>query len=82
MKITIIGYKNHALRLKSILNKLGYDNVVNYNYHTDSLEDMKLINSTWYHTDSLEDSDVYFISSPKLFLISLDELSSLLELSA
>jgi predicted dehydrogenase len=48
MKITIIGYKNHALRLKSILNKLGYDNVVNYNYHT----------------DSLEDSDVYFISSP------------------
>ena len=48
MKISIIGYKNHALRLKSILNKLGYDNVVNYNYHT----------------DSLEDSDVYFISSP------------------
>ena len=48
MKITIIGYKNHALRLKSILNKLGYDNVVNYNHHT----------------DSLEDSDVYFISSP------------------
>ena len=48
MKITIIGYKNHALRLKSILNKLGYDNVVNYNYHT----------------DTLEDSDVYFISSP------------------
>ena len=39
MKITIIGYKNHALRLKSILNKLGYDNVVNYNHHTDSLED-------------------------------------------
>ncbi len=48
MKITIIGYKNHALRLKSILNKLGYDNVVNYNYHT----------------DTLEDSDAYFISSP------------------
>ena len=39
MKITIIGYKNHALRLKSILNKLEYDNVVNYNYHTDTLED-------------------------------------------
>ncbi len=50
MKITIIGYKNHALRLKSILNKLGYDNVVNYNHHTD-----------WNHTD---DSDAYFISSP------------------
>jgi predicted dehydrogenase len=50
MKITIIGYKNHALRLKSILNKLGYDKVVNYNYHTH-----------WHHRD---DSDVYFISSP------------------
>ena len=50
MKITIIGYKNHALRLKSILNKLGYDNVVNYNHHTD-----------WDHRD---DSDAYFISSP------------------
>ena len=48
MKISIIGYKNHALRLKDVLNKLRYDNVVNYNYHT----------------DSLEDSDVYFISSP------------------
>ena len=53
MKITIIGYKNHALRLKSILNKLGYDNVVNYNYHTDR-----------YQEQILEDSDVYFISSP------------------
>ena len=50
MKITIIGYKNHALRLKSILNKLGYDNVVNYDHHTH-----------WHHRD---DSDVYFISSP------------------
>ena len=50
MKISIIGYKNHALRLKSILNKLGYDNVVNYDHHTH-----------WHHRD---DSDVYFISSP------------------
>ena len=56
MKITIIGYKNHALRLKSILNKLGYDNVVNYNYHTDSLDrDIR---------GSMYDPEVYFISSP------------------
>lgn len=48
MKITIIGYKNHSLRLKGVLNELGYNNVVNYNHHT----------------DSLEESDVYFISSP------------------
>ena len=50
MKITIIGYKNHALRLKNILNKIGYDNVINYNHHTD-----------WNNKDN---SDVYFISSP------------------
>ena len=50
MKITIIGYKNHALRIKNILNKLGYNNVVNYNHHT-----------PWDHRD---DSDAYFISSP------------------
>ena len=54
MKITIIGYKNHASRLKSILNKLGYDNVVNYNYHTDSLDrDIR---------GSMYDPEVYFIS--------------------
>ena len=51
MKISIIGYKNHALRLKSILNKLGYRNILTYNHHRDKIR-------------SLNDSDVYFISSP------------------
>ena len=27
MKTTIIGYKNHSLRLHNLLNKLGYDHV-------------------------------------------------------
>ena len=51
MRISIIGYKNHALRLKSILNKLGHHNILTYNHHKDT-------------TNTLRYSDVYFISSP------------------
>ena len=51
MKITVIGYKNHALRLKSCLNKQGIQNVVNFNYHKDNFTD-------------ISDSDAFFIASP------------------
>ncbi|ANS05285.1 hypothetical protein [uncultured Mediterranean phage] len=51
VKIAIIGYKNHAIRLKETLNKLGYNNVFTYNHKKDEL-------------DSLNDSDIFFISSP------------------
>jgi len=51
MKISIIGYKNHSLRLRKILNDLGYDDIFNFNYHKDS-------------SNTLEDSDVFIISTP------------------
>ena len=51
MKISIIGYKNHSLRLKTILNDLGYNNICNFNYHTDKIS-------------IIEDSDVFFIATP------------------
>jgi len=51
MKIAIIGYKNHALRLKDILTDLGYTDALTYNHKKDT-------------EDSLQDSDVFFISSP------------------
>ena len=51
MKIAIIGYKNHALRLKNLLEFLGYNNIINYNHRTDS-------------ESSIEKSDLFFIASP------------------
>ena len=51
MNIIIIGYKKHSLRLKMFLNKMGYENVINYNYHVDSM-------------DNFIDADVFFIASP------------------
>jgi len=51
MKLSIIGYKNHSLRLKNILNDLGYNNIFNFNYHTDEINKIK-------------DSDVFFIATP------------------
>jgi len=51
MKISIIGYKNHSLRLKTILNDLDYNNICNFNYHTDTI-------------NKIEDSDVFFIATP------------------
>ena len=51
MKIAIIGYKNHALRLKSLLKDLGYNKIINFNYHTDK-------------ESSISDSDIFFIATP------------------
>ena len=51
MKFSIIGYKNHSLRLKNILNDFGYNNIINFNYHTDKIS-------------IIEDSDVFFIATP------------------
>ncbi len=51
LKIAIIGYKNHALRLRESLIKNGVRKVVNYNHHLDDLS-------------SIENSDAFFISSP------------------
>ena len=51
MKITIIGYKNHALRLRNILHELRFSKIYNYNYHKDSISDF-------------EDSDAFIIASP------------------
>ena len=50
VKIAIIGYKNHAIRLKETLNKLGYNNVFTYNHKKDEL-------------DSLNDSDIFFVKN-------------------
>ena len=51
MKISIIGYKNHAIRLRELLEKMGHDQIVNYNHHVNSEND-------------IQDADVFFISSP------------------
>ena len=51
MKISIIGYKNHAIRLRKILKKIGYDDILNFNHHVNTDKDIK-------------DVDVFFISSP------------------
>jgi len=51
MKISIIGYRNHAIRLKELLEKMGHDETFNYNHHVNSESD-------------IQDSDVFFISSP------------------
>ncbi len=51
MKISIIGYKNHALRLKKCLNDQGYDNIFNYNHHKHEIKDIL-------------DSEIFLISSP------------------
>ena len=50
MKTTIIGYKNHSLRLHNLLNKLGYESVM-WNHHQDSFSEVI-------------GSDCIFISSP------------------
>ena len=50
MKITIIGYKNHSLRLHDLLNKLGYESTM-WNHHEDKFSE-------------IIDSDCVFISSP------------------
>mgnify|MGYP001170343810 CR=1 FL=1 len=51
MKIAIIGYRNHALRLRALLNKLGYENIINYNYHKHSIQ-------------TLSEADIFFIATP------------------
>ncbi len=51
VKIAIIGYKNHALRLRESLVKNGVKEVINFNYHIDDLA-------------SIQNSDAFFISSP------------------
>lgn len=51
MKISIIGYRNHATRLGELLKKIGHDKIVYFNHHSDSESD-------------IQDSDVFFISSP------------------
>ncbi len=51
MKLSIIGYKNHAIRLGKLLGGMGYDNIIYFNHHSDSDSD-------------IEDSDVFFICSP------------------
>ena len=51
VKICIIGYKNHAIRLQKILHELGYQDTFLYNHNI--------------HTKkSLVDFDVFFIASP------------------
>ena len=51
MKIAIIGYKNHALRLKKCLINQGYENIINFNYRKHNFK-------------SISDSDAFFIASP------------------
>ena len=51
MKICIIGYKNHSLRLKKILDTLGYKDVYLFNHNTDKFE-------------NILNHDAFFISSP------------------
>ena len=50
MKITIIGYKNHSVRLHNLLNILGYESTM-WNHHEDNFS--KVIGS-----------DCIFVSSP------------------
>jgi predicted dehydrogenase len=51
LKISIIGYKNHAIRLRNIIKQLGYDNITTFNHHKDDINDLKSY-------------DVYIIASP------------------
>ncbi len=50
MKLSIIGYKNHALRLKNILNDIGIESTL-WNHHEDDINEIK-------------NSDGIIISSP------------------
>mgnify|MGYP003121264347 CR=1 FL=1 len=50
MKLSIIGYKNHALRLKTILDEIGVESTL-WNHHKDDINEIK-------------DSDGIIISSP------------------
>ena len=51
MRVSIIGYKNHALRLKKSISSLGFSNIVTFNHHVDDFNDIL-------------DSNAFFIASP------------------
>ena len=40
MRVSIIGYKNHALRLKKSISSLGFSNIVTFNHHVDDFNDI------------------------------------------
>ena len=51
LKISIIGYKNHALRLRRIIYNLGYKSVIMFNHNQDDIADISAC-------------DIFIIASP------------------
>jgi len=66
MKLLIIGYKNHALRLHRLLTTLGANDIKLWNYRVDSY-------------DEILNSDVIFIASPNN--THVDYIKNILETS-